>query len=327
TDMGKASSTSSSSLGTAYHTLGVASPHLQLAPGILCMQAAVMANILYVNGDACSHKGVRMADRLAPFLGPNTTDAVAAPLTSVTSLPLGFAMLTRSSVRAKNTMNIMLATSRCRRRWTFLLSVQVRFCLGWTVKCIGRHFFGLKEVPSNSFLITVIFSINGLLLSPPPSFLIGFGPQMGGQAYYSDLLFGSGVIDFAGSGVVHMAVSLRGHSASLVVLGTFLLWFGWYGFNPGSFNKILVTYNGESGGIMVNGRRGPYRSDHHVNGCTAALTTLFGKRILSGHWNVTDVCNGLPRGGFAAITAGCSVVTSVGRNHLRLRGCVSFNRL
>ncbi|GJZ68912.1 ammonium transporter 1 member 1-like protein [Tanacetum coccineum] len=42
-------------------------------------------------------------------------------------------------------------------------------------------------------------------------------------------------------------------------------------------------------------------------GCTAALTTLFGKRILSGHWNVTDVCNGL-LGGFAAITAGCSVV-------------------
>jgi ammonia channel protein AmtB len=27
----------------------------------------------------------------------------------------------------------------------------------------------------------------------------------------------------------------------------------------------------------------------------------------TGHWNVTDVCNGL-LGGFAAITAGCSVV-------------------
>ncbi|CAK9184248.1 unnamed protein product [Ilex paraguariensis] len=42
-------------------------------------------------------------------------------------------------------------------------------------------------------------------------------------------------------------------------------------------------------------------------GCAAALTTLFGKRLLSGHWNVTDVCNGL-LGGFAAITSGCSVV-------------------
>ncbi|KHN23487.1 Ammonium transporter 1 member 1 [Glycine soja] len=64
-----------------------------------------------------------------------------------------------------------------------------------------------------------------------------------------DRLFSTGVIDFAGSGVVHMvggvagfwgaliegprigrfdhagrAVALRGHSASLVVLGTFMLW-------------------------------------------------------------------------------------------------------
>ncbi|KMZ65344.1 hypothetical protein ZOSMA_325G00020 [Zostera marina] len=40
---------------------------------------------------------------------------------------------------------------------------------------------------------------------------------------------------------------------------------------------------------------------------TLALTTLFGKRFISGHWNVTVVCNGL-LGGLAAITSGCSVV-------------------
>ena len=67
------------------------------------------------------------------------------------------------------------------------------------------------------------------------------------------------VIDFAGSGVVHMTGGVAGlmgaimvgprtgrfgadgkpnpmpgHNASLVVLGTFILWVGWYGFNPGS---------------------------------------------------------------------------------------------
>lgn len=80
-------------------------------------------------------------------------------------------------------------------------------------------------------------------------------------------LFGSGAIDFAGSGVVHLVggvaglwgalivgprtgrfstsgnpLPMRGHSATLVVLGTFLLWFGWFGFNAGSFNKIVVAY-------------------------------------------------------------------------------------
>lgn len=91
-----------------------------------------------------------------------------------------------------------------------------------------------------------------------------------------------------------------------MVLGTFLLWFGWYGFNPGSFAKILSPYTSGNyyGQWSAVGRTAVTTT---LAGCTAALTTLFGKRILSGHWNVTDVCNGL-LGGFAAITAGCSVV-------------------
>jgi Amt family ammonium transporter len=42
-------------------------------------------------------------------------------------------------------------------------------------------------------------------------------------------------------------------------------------------------------------------------GSTTALTTLFSKRIISGHWNVTDVCNRL-LDRFAEITIGCAVV-------------------
>ena len=70
---------------------------------------------------------------------------------------------------------------------------------------------------------------------------------------------GNGVVDFAGSGVVHMiggaialagamvigprigrfnkdgsANTILGHSISLGVLGTIILFFGWFGFNPGS---------------------------------------------------------------------------------------------
>ena len=40
-------------------------------------------------------------------------------------------------------------------------------------------------------------------------------------------------------------VDMPGHSATLVVLGTFLLWFGWYGFNPGSWLSIDTSVAAE----------------------------------------------------------------------------------
>ncbi len=67
-----------------------------------------------------------------------------------------------------------------------------------------------------------------------------------------------GMLDFAGSTVVHLTGALiglagtlllgprkdkefgnshkqiRGHNIPLAALGTFVLWFGWFGFNPGS---------------------------------------------------------------------------------------------
>lgn len=102
------------------------------------------------------------------------------------------------------------------------------------------------------------------------------------------------------------SVAMRGHSGTLVVLGTFLLWFGWYGFNAGSFLNILKAY-GESGSYYGQWSAiGRTAVTTTMARCSAALTTLFGKRLLSGHWNLTDVCNGL-LGGFAAITSGCSV--------------------
>jgi Amt family ammonium transporter len=97
------------------------------------------------------------------------------------------------------------------------------------------------------------------------------------------------MIDFAGSGVVHSvggiaglmgamiigprsgrfgsdgkpAPNFQGHSMTLVVLGTFMLWFGWYGFNPGSALAII----GETGDDTVY---------LEIVGRTAVTTTLAG---------------------------------------------------
>ncbi|XP_019180128.1 PREDICTED: ammonium transporter 1 member 1-like [Ipomoea nil] len=329
------------------------------------------------------------ADQLAPLLGSNTTDAAAyicqrfSDVSSafigagfaidttyllfsaylVFSMQLGFAMLCAGSVRAKNTMNIMLTNVLdAAAGGLFYYLFGFAFAFGSPSNgFIGSHFFGLKDVPTSSFdysnfLYQWAFAIAAAGITSGSiaertqfvayliysAFLTGFvypvvshwfwsGDGWASPIKASNLLFGSGVIDFAGSGVVHMvggiaglygaliegprigrfdqsgrAVALRGHSASLVVLGTFMLWFGWYGFNPGSFNKIFVPYSSGAyyGQWSAVGRTAVTTT---LAGCMAALTTLFGKRVLSGHWNVTDVCNGL-LGGFAAITSGCSVV-------------------
>ncbi|KAK8623833.1 hypothetical protein V6N13_065196 [Hibiscus sabdariffa] len=281
----------------------------------------------------------------------------------VFSMQLGFAMLCAGSVRAKNTMNIMLTNVLdAATGGLFYYLFGFAFAFGTSSNgFIGHSNFSLGSTPSSlldysNFLYQWAFAIAAAGITSGSiaertqfvayliysSFLTGFVYPVVSHWFWSgdgwasafrtdDFLFGSGVIDFAGSGVVHVvggvaglwgaliegprigrfdhtgrSVALRGHSATLVVLGTFMLWFGWYGFNPGSFNKISSIYTSGNyyGQWSAVGRTAVTTT---LAGCSAALTTLFGKRILTGHWNVTDVCNGL-LGGFAAITSGCSVV-------------------
>uniref|UniRef100_A0A2N9HP34 Ammonium transporter AmtB-like domain-containing protein n=1 Tax=Fagus sylvatica TaxID=28930 RepID=A0A2N9HP34_FAGSY len=228
--------------------------------------ATAMANYLCARFDTIANK---LSD--TTYAIDNTYLLFSAYL--VFAMQLGFAMLCAGSVRAKNTMNIMLTN-----------------VLDAAAGGLSYYLFGFAF----AFVSHWFWSSDGWA-SPNRT---------------DNLLFGSGVIDFAGSGVVHMvggiaglwgafiegprvgrfdqsgrSVALRGHSASLVVLGSFLLWFGWYGFNPGSFLTIAKGY----------GDGGSYYGQWSAIGRTAVTTTL------------ADVCNGL-LAGFAAITSGCSVV-------------------
>lgn len=150
-----------------------------------------------------------------------------------------------------------------------------------------------------------------------------------------DPFLGIGVIDFAGSGVVHMvggvtalaaAIVLgprRGrfydydgnplaepqafppHSVALQILGTFLLWFGWYGFNPGSTLGITGAGLPATASLCaVNTTIGA------AAGCISGMVTdslLEARKTGHVSYDLTMAMNGC-LGGLVAITAGCSVV-------------------
>ena len=146
------------------------------------------------------------------------------------------------------------------------------------------------------------------------------------SAFSSDPMLGIGVVDFAGCGVVHMvggAAALAGatvlgprigrfeagkvnpmpgHNASLVVLGTFILWFGWYGFNPGSTLGITA-----SGYAFVAAKTATTTT---LSAASGAVTNLIIALRLSGAEHVYDLeetCNGA-LAGLVGITSACSVV-------------------
>ncbi|KAF7816093.1 ammonium transporter 1 member 3-like [Senna tora] len=279
-------------------------------------------------------------------------------------MQIGFAMLCAGSVRAKNAVNIMLTNvvdAVVGSISFYLFGFAFAFGHGPNSNpFIGTNFFALATIPNATydysfflyqwaFAIAVAGITSGSIAERTQFsaylvfsfFLTGFVyPVVAHWVWASDgwlspssshLFLGSGAIDFAGSGVVHLVgaiaglwgsvvegprvgrfdafgkpVPLRGHNASLVVLGTFLLWFGWFGFNPGSFDKILVAYpsTSDQGNWTSIGRTAVVTT---LAGSTAGIVTLFSRRLLIGHWDAIDVCNGL-LGGFVAITSGCSVV-------------------
>jgi len=162
-----------------------------------------------------------------------------------------------------------------------------------------------------NFIGKMIYSVLlGAIIYPVVVF---WGPWGGG--WLGEL----GMLDFAGSTIVHQTggvVALMGaaivgprvgrvwgempkpHNLMLASMGTFILWFGWYGFNVGS------TLNAQ---------------DVHLIGLVATNTTLaaagsavtamlYGYFTKGGKWDLSLILNG-SLAGLVGITAGCAFVS------------------
>src|SRR6266704_2999363 len=143
----------------------------------------------------------------------------------------------------------------------------------------------------------------------------------------TNLGLGKGYADFAGSGVVHtvggltaLAVCLIvgprigkfnrdgssnaiiGHDISAVLIGCFILAFGWFGFNPGSTLGASANGNLRIGSIAVNTM---------LAGCTGTFGAILYMWGLKGKPDASMSGNGL-LAGLVAITAPSGFVSTFG---------------
>ena len=261
----------------------------------------------------------------------------------------GFAMLEAGLVRGKNTVEILTKNVTL-----FAVACTMYMVCGYAIMYGGDYLLssitgdgvtGAEEpatyAPSADFFFQVVFVatamsiVSGAVAERMKLFaFLGFAvvmtgfiyPMEGSWTWGGNPVFGMytlgdlGFLDFAGSGIVHMAGAAAalagvilvgprkgkygpngevnafpGANLPLATLGTFILWLGWFGFNGGS---VLATASVDSANavavVFMNTNAAA------AGGCLAALVTA---KLMFGKADLTMALNGC-LAGLVAITAG-----------------------
>ncbi|MDR7211941.1 ammonium transporter [Flavobacterium piscis] len=135
-----------------------------------------------------------------------------------------------------------------------------------------------------------------------------------------------GFVDFAGSTVVHSlggwaalvaaamvgprigkytdgkSNAILGHSITLGALGVFILWLGWFGFNPGSQLAISGDNVTAVAGIVIT---------TNLAAAAGGIASMFVAWMIYGKPDVSMTLNGV-LAGLVGVTAGCAAVSLVG---------------
>jgi Amt family ammonium transporter len=153
---------------------------------------------------------------------------------------------------------------------------------------------------------------------PVAHWVFAFGNKVGDVVTGTGFLAATGLEDFAGGTAVHINAgaaglalalvlgkrvgwrkeSMRPHSLPLVMLGSGLLWFGWFGFNAGS----SLAANGIAGLALLNTQ---------VAAGAALLGWIVFEKIRNGHATSLGAASGAVAG-LVAITPACAFVDPTG---------------
>lgn len=98
---------------------------------------------------------------------------------------------------------------------------------------------------------------------------------------------------------------MPGHSMALATLGVFILWMGWFGFNPGSTTGLT----GGAAPFSGSGKAaGAIAVTTNLSGCAGAVLALVTTWLRTGKPEISMALNGA-LAGLVAITAGCASVS------------------
>lgn len=150
-------------------------------------------------------------------------------------------------------------------------------------------------------------------------------PIVGHWTWGGGWLSQMGFFDFAGSTIVHSVggwaalmgalmvgprigkygangevKAIPGHSLPLAALGVFILWFGWFGFNPGSQLAAAGTENASAIALIT--------MNTTLSAAAGALSAMFLVWMMYGKPDITFCMNGA-LAGLVGITASCAVVS------------------
>lgn len=287
----------------------------------------------------------------------------------------GFAMLEAGLVRSKNTTEI-LTKNICLYSIACVMYLLVGYHImyvdnqagGWLPSfggLIGNTSQDADHALESDFFFQVVFVATAMSIVSGAvaermklwSFLLftvvltGFiYPIEGYWTWGGGFLSDAGFVDFAGSGIVHMAGAaaalagvillgarkgkygkqgqinpIPGSNLPLATLGTFILWMGWFGFNGGSQLMLSDTANATAvAKIFVN-----------TNSAAAAgaVTALIVCKLIWGKVDLTMILNGA-LAGLVAITADplspallTAVMTGVIAGAVVIGSIVMFDRI